>query len=154
MDGDSWEQADTLMRETRSYCGERDDVGLWQREHDGSPRMPDPFTWVQQAGTEQCRLGNRHPCRGRARWPQSPAAEAGKPERVSRRRRGLVPVTDTQTLNDALMTVAFMVGLVVVILAWVEVASAWYRRQVYRAQIRTIEKYLEHVAEQSPVPVR
>jgi hypothetical protein len=63
-------------------------------------------------------------------------------------------MTDMQTLNDALMTVAFMVGLVVVMLAWVAVASAWYRRQVHRAQIRTIEQYLEHVAEQSRVPVR
>jgi biopolymer transport protein ExbB/TolQ len=63
-------------------------------------------------------------------------------------------MTVTQTLNDALMTVAFMVGLTVAILAWVAAASALYRRQVYRAQIRTIEKYLEHVAEQSPVPVR
>jgi biopolymer transport protein ExbB/TolQ len=63
-------------------------------------------------------------------------------------------MTDMQTLNDALMTVAFMVGLVVAILAWVAAASALYRRQVYRAQIRTIEKYLEHVAEQSPVTVR
>jgi hypothetical protein len=61
---------------------------------------------------------------------------------------------DTQTLNDALMTVAFMLGLVVVMLAWVAVASAWYRRQVHKAQIRTIEQYLEHVAEQSPMPVR
>jgi hypothetical protein len=61
---------------------------------------------------------------------------------------------DTQTLNDALMTVAFMVGLVVVMLAWVAVASGLHRRQVYKAQIRTIEQYLEHVAEQSPVPVR
>ena len=60
---------------------------------------------------------------------------------------------DTQTLNDALMTVAFMAGLVVVMLAWVAVASALCRRQVRKAQIRTIELYLEHVAEQSPVPV-
>ena len=61
---------------------------------------------------------------------------------------------DTQTLNDALVTVAFMAGLVVVMLAWVAVASALYRRQVCKAQIRTIEQYLEHVAEQSPMPVR
>jgi hypothetical protein len=59
-----------------------------------------------------------------------------------------------QTLNYALLTVAFMVGLVAVMLAWVAVASALHRRQVYRVQIRTIEEYLEHVAEQSPVPVR
>lgn len=63
-------------------------------------------------------------------------------------------MTDMQTLNDALMTVAFMVGLVVVMLAWVAVGSAWYRRQLYKAQIRTIEEYLGHVAEQSPMPVR
>ena len=49
---------------------------------------------------------------------------------------------------------AFMVGLVVAISAWVAAASALYRRQVYTAQIRTIEEHLEHVAEQSPVPVR
>jgi uncharacterized membrane protein YciS (DUF1049 family) len=61
---------------------------------------------------------------------------------------------DTQTLNDALMTVAFMLGLVVVMLAWVAVASAWYRRHLYKAQIRTIERYLERVAEQSQVPAR
>jgi hypothetical protein len=63
-------------------------------------------------------------------------------------------MTDMQTLNDALMTVAFMVGLVVAILSWVAAGAALYRRQVHRAQIRTIEKYLEHVAEQSRVPVR
>lgn len=63
-------------------------------------------------------------------------------------------MTDMQTLNDALVTVAFMVGLVVAMLAWVAAASALYRRQVYKVQIRTIEKYLEQVAEQSPVPVR
>ena len=61
---------------------------------------------------------------------------------------------DTQTLNDALMTVAFMVGLVVVMLAWVAAASALYRRQVYTAQIRTIEEHLEHVTEQSPAAVK
>ena len=54
-------------------------------------------------------------------------------------------MTDMQTLNDALMTVAFMVGLVIAMLAWVAAASALYRRQMYKVQIRTIEKYLEHM---------
>ena len=54
---------------------------------------------------------------------------------------------DTQIVNDALMTVAVMVGPVVAISAWVAAASALYRRQVYTAQIRTIEEHLEHVAE-------
>jgi hypothetical protein len=57
-------------------------------------------------------------------------------------------MTDTQTLNDALMTVAFMVGLLVAMLAWVAAASAVYRRQAFKAQIRTIERYLEQVDEQ------
>ena len=63
-------------------------------------------------------------------------------------------MTDTQFLNDALMTLALIVGLVVAISAWVAAASALYRRQVCAAQIRTIEEHLEHVAEQGPVPVR
>jgi hypothetical protein len=63
-------------------------------------------------------------------------------------------MTDTQLLNDALMTVAFIVGLLAAISAWVAAAAALYRRQVCTAQIRTIEEHLEHVAEQNPVPVR
>jgi hypothetical protein len=61
---------------------------------------------------------------------------------------------DTQLLNDALMTVAFMVGLVVVILAWVAAASALHRRHTTKALTRTIEEHLAHIAEQSPTPVR
>ena len=61
---------------------------------------------------------------------------------------------DTQVLNDALMTVAVMVGLVVALSTWVAAASALHRRQVYTAQIRTIEEHLEHVAEQSPAAVK
>ena len=61
---------------------------------------------------------------------------------------------DTQLLNDALMTVAFIVGLVVVISTWVVTASALHRQHMTRAQIRTIEEHLAHVAEQSPTPVR
>ena len=61
---------------------------------------------------------------------------------------------DTQLLNDALTTVAFLVGLVVVISAWVVAASALHRRHASTTQIRAIEKHLADVAEQSPAPVR
>ncbi len=63
-------------------------------------------------------------------------------------------MTDTQLLNDALMTVAFIVGLVVAISAWVVVASALHRRQAHTTQIRAIEEHLADVAEQSPAPAR
>jgi L-cystine uptake protein TcyP (sodium:dicarboxylate symporter family) len=61
---------------------------------------------------------------------------------------------DTQLLNDALTTVAFVVGLVVVIAAWVVTASALHRRQARTTQIRAIEQHLAEVAEQSPAPAR
>jgi hypothetical protein len=61
---------------------------------------------------------------------------------------------DTQLLNDALTTVAFIVGLVVAISAWVVAASALHRRHAHATQIRTIEDHLADVAEQSPAPVR
>ena len=61
---------------------------------------------------------------------------------------------DTQLLNDALATVAFIVGLVVVISAWAVTASALHRRQARTTQIHAIEQHLADVAEQSPAPVR
>jgi len=61
---------------------------------------------------------------------------------------------DTQILTDALATVAFLVGLVVVISAWVVMATALHRRQTRTAQVRAIEQHLADVAEQSPAPVR
>jgi L-cystine uptake protein TcyP (sodium:dicarboxylate symporter family) len=61
---------------------------------------------------------------------------------------------DTQLLNDALTTVAFVVGLVVVIAAWVVTASALHQRQARTTQIRAIEQHLAEVAEQSPAPAR
>jgi L-cystine uptake protein TcyP (sodium:dicarboxylate symporter family) len=61
---------------------------------------------------------------------------------------------DTQLLNDALTTVAFIVGLVVVISAWAVTASALHRRSARTTQIRAIEQHLADVAEQSPAPVR
>ena len=61
---------------------------------------------------------------------------------------------NTQLLNDALTTVAFIVGLVVAISAWVAAAAALHRRHVHTTQIRVIEEHLEHAAEHSPAPVR
>ena len=61
---------------------------------------------------------------------------------------------DTQLLNDALMTVAFVVGLVVAISAWVVAATAMHQRQTRAAQISTIEQHLADVAEQTPAATR
>jgi len=61
---------------------------------------------------------------------------------------------DTQLLSDVLGTVAFIVGLVVVISAWAVTASALHRRNVRTTQIRAIEQHLADAAEQSPAPVR
>jgi hypothetical protein len=61
---------------------------------------------------------------------------------------------DTQLLNDALMTVAFVVGLVVAISAWVVAATALHQRQTRAAGISTIEQHLADVAEQTPAAAR
>ena len=61
---------------------------------------------------------------------------------------------NTQLLNDALTTVAFIVGLVVAISAWVVAASALHRRHAHTTQIRAIEEHLADSAEHSPAPVR
>jgi hypothetical protein len=54
---------------------------------------------------------------------------------------------DTQLLNDALLTLAFIVGLVVVISAWVVAGTALHRRQTHTTQLRGIEQHLADVAE-------
>lgn len=61
---------------------------------------------------------------------------------------------DTQLLNDALMTVGFVVGLVIAISAWVVMASALHQRQERSAHIGAIEQHLADVAEQSRVTAR
>jgi hypothetical protein len=63
-------------------------------------------------------------------------------------------MSSTQLLNDALTTVAFLVGLVIVISAWVATASALHQRDERRTHIRAIEQHLAHVAEQSQAPTR
>jgi ABC-type nickel/cobalt efflux system permease component RcnA len=61
---------------------------------------------------------------------------------------------DTQLLNDVLATVAFVVGLAVVISVWALTASALYQRHARRAQIGAIERHLADVAEQSRATTR
>jgi len=63
-------------------------------------------------------------------------------------------MTDTQLLNDALMTVAFIVSLVVAISAWVVAASALHRRRAHTTQLRAIEQHLADDADQSPALAR
>jgi hypothetical protein len=61
---------------------------------------------------------------------------------------------DTQLLTDALMTVAFIVGVVIAISAWVVTASALHQRDERRAHIGAIEQHLADVAGQKQVPTR
>ena len=61
---------------------------------------------------------------------------------------------NSQLLNDALTTVAFLVGLVIVISLWVATASALHQRHERRTHIRAIEQHLADAAGQSQVPTR
>jgi hypothetical protein len=61
---------------------------------------------------------------------------------------------DTQLLNDALMTVAFIVGVVIAISAWVVLASTLHKRDERRTQIGAIERHLADVASQSATPTK
>jgi L-cystine uptake protein TcyP (sodium:dicarboxylate symporter family) len=60
----------------------------------------------------------------------------------------------TQLLNDALTTVAFLVGVVIAISVWVVTASALHQRHERKTHIRAIEQHLADVAEQSQAPAR
>jgi hypothetical protein len=61
---------------------------------------------------------------------------------------------DTQLLNDALMTVAFIVGVVIAISAWVVLASTLHKRDERRTHIDAIERHLADVAGQRRTPTR
>jgi hypothetical protein len=61
---------------------------------------------------------------------------------------------DTQLLNDALVTVGLIVGLVVAISVWVVAAGALHQRRASEAQISAIEQHLADVAQQTPVSAR
>ena len=60
----------------------------------------------------------------------------------------------TQLLNDALTTVAFLVGVVIAISVWVMTASVLHQRHEGKTHIRAIEQHLADVAEQSQAPTR
>jgi len=53
---------------------------------------------------------------------------------------------DIQLLNDALLTVAFIVGLVILVLIGVVVLAALWQRHERKAGIRQIERHLSSVA--------
>jgi hypothetical protein len=58
---------------------------------------------------------------------------------------------DTQLLNDVLVTLAFVVGLVIAISAWVVAAAAIHERHTRQAHIgaiSAIEQHLSDVAEE------
>jgi hypothetical protein len=61
---------------------------------------------------------------------------------------------NAQLLNDALATVAFLVGLVIAISVWVATASALHQRHERRTHIRAIEQHLADAAQQSQAHAR
>jgi hypothetical protein len=61
-------------------------------------------------------------------------------------------VIDVQLLNDALMTVAFIVGLAILVSALFVAAAALAHRRDSRAGVRQIERLLAAVAEQRNSP--
>jgi cytochrome c biogenesis protein CcdA len=57
-------------------------------------------------------------------------------------------VIDVQILNDALVTLAFCVGLAVLLALAIVAAGALARRQERKAHVQQIERHLAKVAEQ------
>jgi cytochrome c biogenesis protein CcdA len=60
----------------------------------------------------------------------------------------VVPVIDVQTLNDALITLAFCAGLAVLLALAIVAAAALTQRRERKAHVRQIERHLATVAEQ------
>jgi hypothetical protein len=64
---------------------------------------------------------------------------------------GMAPMLGMQLLNDALLTVAFTVGLAIALSIGVLAWAALWRRHEYRAGVREIEQHLAAaVTEDSP----
>ena len=61
---------------------------------------------------------------------------------------------NAQLLNDALATVAFLVGLVIAISVWVVTASALHQGHERKAHVRAIEQHLADAAQQSQAHAR
>jgi len=57
-------------------------------------------------------------------------------------------VTDVQTLNDALVTLAFCVGLALLVAISIVAAGALTQRHERKAHVQRIERHLAAVAEQ------
>jgi cytochrome c biogenesis protein CcdA len=55
-------------------------------------------------------------------------------------------VTDVQTLNDALLTLAFCVGLALLLAISIVAAGALTQRHERRAHVRSIERHLAAAA--------
>ena len=55
-------------------------------------------------------------------------------------------MVDTQLLNDVLVPLAFVVGLVIAISAWVVAATAIHEMHVRRTHIGAIEQHLADLA--------
>jgi hypothetical protein len=67
----------------------------------------------------------------------------------------VVPVIDVQTLNDALLTLAFCVGLALLLAVSIVAAGALTQWHDRRAHVRSIERHLAAAAEdQDPAAVR
>jgi cytochrome c biogenesis protein CcdA len=60
----------------------------------------------------------------------------------------VVPVIDVQTLNDALVTLAFCAGLAVLLAVAIVAAGALAQRQERKEHVQHIERHLARVAEQ------
>ena len=57
-------------------------------------------------------------------------------------------MTDVQTLNDALVTLAFCVGLALLVAISIVAAGALTQRHERKAHVQRIERHLAAVAEQ------
>jgi cytochrome c biogenesis protein CcdA len=67
----------------------------------------------------------------------------------------VVPVIDVQILNDALLTLAFCVGLALLMAIVIVAAGALTQRHERREHVRSIERHLAAAAEdQDPASVR
>jgi uncharacterized protein (UPF0303 family) len=57
----------------------------------------------------------------------------------------MAPMIDIQLLNDALLTVAFMVGVAIAVSIGVVTAAALWRRHEHKTGVRELEQHLAAV---------
>jgi hypothetical protein len=58
----------------------------------------------------------------------------------------MAPMIDIQLLNDALLTLAFVVGLVILVSISIVASAALWQRHERKAGLRKIEQHLSSVA--------